>query len=80
MAKPRAVNPPLPDWAKRVTALSVLCGEAAQHMAEARLSLGQSTFDPDGAFEHLDQALAILRSLHAAGSLLDRQQADICQA
>jgi hypothetical protein len=80
MAKPETFNPPTPDWAKRVTALSVLCGEAAKHMAEARVSLGHGAFDPDGAFAHLDQALAILRSLHAAGSLLDRERIDVYQA
>jgi hypothetical protein len=80
MANPQAVNPPPPDWAKRVSALSVLCGEAARHMAEARVSLGHGAFDPDGAFAHLDQALAILRSLHAAGSLIDREESDLCRA
>ena len=80
MAKTVLRTAPMPDWAKRVTALSVLCGEAAKHMAEARASLGHATFDPDGAFEHLDQALAILRSLHAAGTLIDREETDLCQA
>lgn len=80
MAKTAPRNAPMPDWSKRVTALSILCGEAARHMAEARASLGDRGFDPDGAFAHLDQALALLRSLHAAGSSIDREAAEARRA
>jgi hypothetical protein len=47
--------------------LSKLCGDAANHVAEARIALFSEQVDTDGALDHLDQAIFILQRLSAHG-------------
>lgn len=48
--------------------LPQLCGEAADHVARARIALHDDTFDTDQALVHLDAAIACLKRLWAHGN------------
>ena len=52
---------------ERTPTLSELCGDAAKHVAEARIALFSEAVDTDGALEHLDQAIFLLQRLSAHG-------------
>jgi len=53
--------------AERTRTLSELCGDAAKHVAQARISLFSERVDTDGALDHLDQAIFLLQRLSAHG-------------
>jgi len=53
------------ETAERTPTLSELCGDAAKHVAQARIAL--FTVDTDGALDHLDQAIFLLQRLSAHG-------------
>jgi len=52
-----------------VAAMSLpeLCTEAADHVARARLSLHDETYDADRALRHLDDAILCLKRLLTKG-------------
>ena len=52
---------------ERTPTLSELCGDAAKHVAEARIALFSERVDTDGALDHLDQAIFLLQRLSAHG-------------
>ena len=52
---------------ERTPTLSELCGDAAKHVAEARIALFSETVNTDGALDHLDQAIFLLQRLSAHG-------------
>lgn len=56
------------ERAGRVAALSALCTDAAEHVAQARTALFGERVDADGALNHLDQAISLLQRLHAHGT------------
>lgn len=58
---------PAPEGAERTPTLSDLCGDAAKHVAQARVALFSERADTDGAIDHLDQAIVLLRRLSAHG-------------
>ena len=39
------------------------CGDAAVHMAQARMSLDSESFNPDQAMSHLDAAISCLQKV-----------------
>ena len=43
--------------------LAQLCGNAADHMAQARNALGGEALDPAQALNHLDEAISCLKGL-----------------
>lgn len=49
--------------AQHVLALAGLCGQAADHLADARGALFDETQDADSAIGHLDAALSCLKQL-----------------
>ena len=51
---------------QHVLALAGLCGQAADHLAEARSALFDDAQDADDAIAHLDAALACLKELGEA--------------
>jgi hypothetical protein len=56
-----------PQFAERTPSLSELCGDAAKHVAQARIALFSDEVDADGALAHLDQAIFLLQRLSAHG-------------
>ena len=52
---------------ERTPTLSELCGDAAKHVAQARIALFSEAVDTDGALDHLDQAIFLLQRLSAHG-------------
>ena len=52
---------------ERTPTLSELCGDAAKHVAEARIALFSEAIDTDGALDHLNQAIFLLQRLSAHG-------------
>ena len=57
----------LAESAERTSMLSELCGDAAKHVAQARIALFSEQADADGALDHLDQAIFLLQRLSAHG-------------
>lgn len=55
------------ESAERTPKLSELCGDAAKHVAQARIALFSEQADTDGALDHLDQAIFLLQRLSAYG-------------
>ena len=55
------------ETAERTPTLSELCGDAAKHVAQARIALFSEAVDTDGALDHLDQAIFLLQRLSAHG-------------
>jgi hypothetical protein len=55
------------EAAERTPTLSELCGDAAKHVAQARIALFSERVDADGALAHLDQAIFLLQRLSAHG-------------
>ncbi|HEV3241939.1 MAG TPA: hypothetical protein VGY14_01595 [Methyloceanibacter sp.] len=55
------------EAAERTPTLSELCGDAAKHVAQARIALFSERADTDGALDHLDQAIFLLQRLSAHG-------------
>jgi hypothetical protein len=55
------------ETAERTPTLSELCGDAAKHVAQARIALFSESVDTDGALDHLDQAIFLLQRLSAHG-------------
>jgi len=49
------------------SSLPRLCAEAADHVARARHSLHDESYDADQALAHLDEAIACLKRLLAHG-------------
>ncbi|MGH6864640.1 MAG: hypothetical protein ACREDO_00280 [Methyloceanibacter sp.] len=47
--------------------LSELCSEAADHVAKARISLFDESYDAEQALLHLDEAIFCLKRLSAHG-------------
>ncbi len=47
---------------------SQTCGDAAVHMAHARLALDTETFDADQAMSHLDAAISCLQRISRRGA------------
>jgi hypothetical protein len=56
-----------PELAERTPTLSELCGDAARHVAQARIALFSERVDTDGALDHLNQAIFLLQRLSAYG-------------
>jgi len=56
-----------PDGAMPASSLPQLCSEAADHVARARHSLYDESYDADQALLHLDEAIACLKRLLALG-------------
>ncbi len=56
-----------PQLAESTPSLSELCGDAAKHVAQARIALFSDDVDADGALAHLDQAIFLLQRLSAHG-------------
>ena len=52
---------------ERTPTLSELCGDAAKHVAQARIALFSEAADTEGALDHLDQAIFLLQRLSAHG-------------
>jgi hypothetical protein len=46
--------------------LPELCSEAADHVAKARISLFDESYDAEGALTHLDEAISCLKRLLAS--------------
>lgn len=63
--KPIAAN--AQDQVMPALSLSELCSEAADHVAQARLSLFDETGNADRALLHLDEAIFCLKRLLAHG-------------
>ena len=63
----RAATAPAPAGAPSVAALTELCNDAANHVAEARIALFAESVDADGALDHLDQAILCLKRFAAQG-------------
>ena len=55
------------ETVERTPTLSELCGDAAKHVAQARIALFSEAADTDGALDHLDQANFLLQRLSAHG-------------
>jgi hypothetical protein len=55
------------ESAERTPTLSELCGDAAKHVAQARIALFSEQADTYGALDHLDQAIFLLQRLSAHG-------------
>lgn len=68
MSKTKASLAASADRAGRIAALSSLCTDAANHVAQARIALFSERADTDGALDHLDQAIFLLQRLYAHGS------------
>lgn len=62
-----ASTAPAPEGAERTQTLSELCGDAAKHVAQARIALFGERVDTDGALDHLDQAIFLLQRLWQSG-------------
>ena len=58
---------PMVGGAEQTPKLSELCGDAAKHVAQARIALFSDEVDADGALAHLDQAIFLLQRLSAHG-------------
>jgi hypothetical protein len=58
---------PMVGGAEQTPKLSELCGDAAKHVAQARIVLFSEKVDADGALAHLDQAIFLLQRLSAHG-------------
>jgi hypothetical protein len=43
--------------------LAQVCGQAAEHMAKARVALDSESFDTNRALDHLDEAISCLQGL-----------------
>ena len=56
-----------PDGAMPASSLPQICSEAADHVARARHSLHDESYDADQALLHLDEAIACLKRLLAHG-------------
>jgi hypothetical protein len=59
---------------ERTPTLSELCGDAAKHVAQARIALFSEAVDTDGALDHLDQAIFLLQRLSAHGRAMGLTQ------
>jgi hypothetical protein len=55
------------ETAERTPTLSELCGDAAKHVAQARIALFSEAVDTDGALDHLDKAIFLVQRLSAHG-------------
>src|SRR4029077_6566197 len=62
-----ASTTPMVGDAEQTPKLSELCGDAANHVAQARIALFSEEVDADGALAHLDQAIFLLQRLSAHG-------------
>jgi hypothetical protein len=62
-----ASTTPTVGGAEQTPKLSELCGDAANHVAQARIALFSEEVDADGALAHLDQAIFLLQRLSAHG-------------
>jgi hypothetical protein len=62
-----ASTTPMGGGAEQTPKLSELCGDAANHVAQARIALFSEEVDADGALAHLDQAIFLLQRLSAHG-------------
>jgi hypothetical protein len=62
-----ASTTPMVGGAEHTPKLSELCGDAAKHVAQARIALFSDEVDADGALAHLDQAIFLLQRLSAHG-------------
>ena len=60
------------DQVMPALSLSELCSEAADHVAQARLSLFDESADADRALLHLDEAIFCLKRLLAHGRASER--------
>jgi hypothetical protein len=58
---------PVASEAPARPSLPALCSEAAEHVARARLSLDDESYDADRALLHLDEAILCLKRLLAHG-------------
>jgi hypothetical protein len=57
--------------------LSELCSEAADHVAKARISLFNDSYDAEVALLHLDEAIFCLKRLLAHGRSTDVNGASV---
>ena len=48
--------------------LAQVCGQAAEHMAKARVALDAESFDTNQALDHLDEAISYLQGLSRRGA------------
>jgi hypothetical protein len=55
-----ASTTPMVGGAEHTPKLSELCGDAAKHVAQARIALFSEEVDAEGALAHLDQAIFLL--------------------
>ena len=55
------------DGAERTPTLSELCRDAAKHVTQARAALFSERADTDGALDHLDQVIFLLRRVSTHG-------------
>ncbi|MBK5197213.1 MAG: hypothetical protein JJE37_02935 [Methyloceanibacter sp.] len=65
--KPQATAAKAQDKVMPPVSLSELCGEAADHVAKARVALFDESGNADRALLHLDEAIFCLRRLLAHG-------------
>ena len=65
--KPKATAIRRQDQVMPAATLSELCNEAAEHVAQARLSLYDETSDAEPALAHLDEAIFCLKRMLAHG-------------
>jgi hypothetical protein len=63
--KPKPAVSKAHDGAIPALSLPQLCSEAADHVARARIALGDDTLDADQALLHLDDAIDCLKRLLA---------------
>jgi hypothetical protein len=68
------------ETAERTPTLSELCGDAAKHVAQARIALFSEAVDTDGALDHLDQAIFLLQRLSAHGRAMGLTRAKLRSA
>jgi hypothetical protein len=68
--KPKATATRRQDKVMPPATLSELCTEAADHIAQARLSLFDETSDAEPALAHLDEAIFCLKRMLAHGRAL----------
>jgi hypothetical protein len=64
---PKATAAKGQDSVMPAATLSELCGEAADHIARARISLFDETTDAEPALAHLDEAIFCLKRMLAHG-------------
>lgn len=54
--------------------LAQVCGQAAEHMAKARVALDTGSFDTNQALDHLDEAISCLQGLSRRGAPAPAQE------